>query len=324
LSTQALTAVTDRDESATPESVPAPRFEPSDRRAASRQSALRLAREARALPNDARWFYLRALRTAARRDEELRLNEWERPAGIARLLELAEDWERVELVAKLRFDGTAIEDVFVLRQPAPVGRRRDAAHVGIKRGLPAFAFAGVLAGLTAAVLLPSSLSENLPGTTGNGNEKGGGKPGTAGERGRAQALQPRDVAARGGGSSFSRSSNSRSSRSSSSSRPSRHSGSSRSKRRSSSSRPTRRVRRKVAIGLGSFSGTGDTKLGTLRIDRPTILSWSTGGQSFQIASEAWRFHPRQRQGSTVLTPGTYRRFAVKSTTTWKLSLNRAR
>jgi hypothetical protein len=80
----------------------------------------------------------------------------------------------------------------------------------------------------------------------------------------------------------------------------------------------------VAIGRGTFSGKGDMKLGTLRIDRPTILSWSTGGQSFRIASEAWRFRPRQRRGSTVLTPGTYRGFAVKAATSWKLSLNRAR
>jgi hypothetical protein len=325
--------------------VPASRFQPADCRAASRQSALTLAREARALSNDVRWAYLRALRTAARRDEELRLAAWERPAGIARLLEVADDWERVELVAKLRFDGTAIEDVFVLRQPVRVSRqpvqgrrRRGGAHVGIRRGLPAFAFAGVLAGMAAAVVLPSSLSEKLPGTTGNGNENGGGAADTVGAGGRAgtaggggaRGLQiGRSFAARGGGSRFNATGSRgptrlRAGRRSGDSHTRRRSSRSRSNRRSTRSGPNRGVARKLAIGLGSFSGTGDKRLGTLRINRPTILTWSTGGQSFQISSEAWRFHPHQRKGSTVLTPGTYRRFAVKSTTSWKLSLSRAR
>jgi hypothetical protein len=70
-------------------------FEPSAYRGVSRNEALRLARDARSLPEDVRWFYLRALRAAARRDEFLSIDEAERPAELARLLEAAHGAEEV-------------------------------------------------------------------------------------------------------------------------------------------------------------------------------------------------------------------------------------
>jgi hypothetical protein len=54
------------------------------------------------------------------------------------------------------------------------------------------------------------------------------------------------------------------------------------------------------------------------------LRWSSDRKSFLIVSHDWRFRPRSATGSTVLTPGTYRGFAVRSTGRWKLKLLPAR
>jgi hypothetical protein len=50
------------------------------------------------------------------------------------------------------------------------------------------------------------------------------------------------------------------------------------------------------------------------------LRWTTDDTSFSIVSSAWRFHPRSDTGTTVVTPGTYRRLAVRSTGSWTVKL----
>jgi hypothetical protein len=73
-------------------------------------------------------------------------------------------------------------------------------------------------------------------------------------------------------------------------------------------------------GVTAFSGTGKRKLGTIRVDEPVFLRWSTESGSFKIVSEAWGFRPRTREGRLLLSPGAYRRFEVKGRGRWRLEL----
>src|SRR4029453_7124112 len=74
----------------------------------------------------------------------------------------------LDVDALLRRDGT---DVAGLLSPSPKDVERLAATLGRpKRGARRIALSGALAGLAAAVVLPASLSESLPGTSGNGND----------------------------------------------------------------------------------------------------------------------------------------------------------
>jgi hypothetical protein len=63
-------------------------------------------------------------------------------------------------------------------------------------------------------------------------------------------------------------------------------------------------------------------IGTLSVDRPLRLQWTSGGRPFAIVSDSWRFSPRSATGATILTPGTYRSLAVRSRGRWTLALDR--
>jgi hypothetical protein len=74
-------------------------------------------------------------------------------------------------------------------------------------------------------------------------------------------------------------------------------------------------------GSRTFKGVGTRELGAIRVNRPTVLTWRTNAKSFEITSLAWRLRSHDGRGRTVLSPGTYRRFAVKATRPWKLTLS---
>jgi hypothetical protein len=329
-----------------------------------RDIALSLAREARALPKDVGWFYLRALRSAVRRGEVSSIGDADKPAAISKLLEaagasqrvvtlgggsavsaialaiddrsrkvtvvhpLAPRWERddymqfvdvnararidfcsrpvrplpeglrepdlvVDIDALIRLDGA---DVAGLRSPSRKDVERLAATLGRpKRGAGRIALSGALAGLAAAVMLPASLSESLPGTSGNGNDLAPPQPQVESVR-----AQPKAAGAGAGDPA--------------------PQGTLRAGARATPSHLPLSERKP---GAGTLSGRGDRRLGTLRVDRPTALRWNAG-RSLKVVSQDWNFRARPGAGSTVLTPGTYLRFAVRSDGRWKLKLERAR
>jgi predicted O-methyltransferase YrrM len=397
LQTAGPTAATDPEPDAAT-ALASSRFEPSAYRAASRNEALKLARDARALPEELRWVYLRSLRAAARRDEASGLADADRPAELARLLELAKGSEHVVgfggrsglsaialamdspgrqvtvfgpstdgghqddsrgfvdrevrsrvafrpqpagelpkrspapdlvfvdphadrldglaaarsgeriirpgglmvlpgsgdgevdgLIARLQLDGSFVDGAFIWRKPIERGWGRAPVHTTWERlRLPAL---GLIVGAAVAVVLPDS----GPGMSGNarvGAPIGPASPSRVAEG--ATRRRPGTAGKR--------------------------------RRVSSTGAPSRvkpRARGRPRRGAGSFSGTGDGRLGTIRVDHPTILGWTAGGSPFVIRSETWRFRPRERSGTTVLTPGTYRQFGVEAGTSWKLKLGAA-
>jgi hypothetical protein len=259
-----------------------PRFEPRDQGGATRQDALRLARAAGALPPDQRWLYLRAVRSVGR---------LEGVAGLAKL----------ELVERPS-DADLLRDATELMAPPRAEPARAARRRPPHRSLRAFALTGVLVGMAVALLLPASLSESLPGTSGNDREPLAARPnapdgGAAASRGGAESDAGRD------------------------SQPREASGASNGDNRAVP-RPQADDRRHLG-GERGVSGRGDGVIGNLRVDRPMRLRWKSGGKAFAIVSEDWRFTPRSASGSTVLTPGTYRDLTVKSTGSWTISLSPA-
>jgi hypothetical protein len=199
--------------------------------------------------------------------------------------------ERLELlrpapVADLDLpDPAAVRDVGLQDLPvAPERRPR-------RRGLRAFALTGAAVGLAVALLLPPSLSEQLPGTSGN-------------DRAPLAAQPPASAAAKA---------------------------TTRAARRAHpppvAQRATRRSRGAAQTQLRSAKivvGTGDEPIGTLRIDRPMRLVWAFDGRPFSIVSAAWSLRPRANRGTTILSPGTYRGLTVKSTAKWTIRLVPAR
>jgi hypothetical protein len=249
-----------------------PRFDPSrfdarDRRAASREEALRLAREARTLPEAERWAYLRTVRAIARR---------EGLAGMEKL-ELLHPAPAADLDLQ---DPAPVRDMDLHRAAAQEVRRG-------RRGLRAFALTGAVVGMAVALLLPPSLSERLPGTSGNDRAPLAAQPpastGAKAPRRRAAAPPTRPVdhrdARRSGGLVHARLSNGR-----------------------------------------LVAGRGDAPIGTLRVDRPMRLVWASDGRRFSITSSEWQLRPRSDRGTTILSPGTYRRLAVKSSARWTIRL----
>jgi hypothetical protein len=253
------------------------RFEPRDRRVASRAEALRLAREARVLPEELRWSYLLALRDAARHDAPL-------PPPTA-----------------LGCESSAVEALtaYSARNPSIAQAVGTAAQVvGTAWDVRRFALAGMVAGLAAAVLLPSSLSESLPGTSGNDRGPVRAGPSAQGSASAAgQGARPPAISTRRSSASRTRAGG----------------------RRSGSRKPASPLR----IGSGALAGTGSRDLGTVSVNGPAMLRWSSDGRPLVIRSAQWRFRARERRGTTVLSPGTYRRFAVRSTARWRLRLDAA-
>lgn len=243
------------------------RFEPRDRRAASRAEALRLAREAHALPEAERWAYIRTVRAVARREGLAGMEKLEllHPAPVADL----------DLPAPAA-SAVGLQDL----SPAPEVRPR-------RRGLRAFALTGAVVGMAVALLLPPSLSEQLPGTSGNDRaplaaqppaSTGAKAPSSAGGRANPPAVAQREV------------------------------------RRSAKADQARLSGGKIV------TGSGDQPIGTLRIDRPMRLVWAFDGTPFAIVSTAWSLRPRSDRGTTVLSPGTYRGLAVRATAKWTIRL----
>jgi hypothetical protein len=172
------------------------------------------------------------------------------------------------------------EDVPVAPEPRP--RRR---------GLRAFALTGAVVGMAVALLLPASLSERLPGTSGNDREPLAAPPpdstGAKAPSRAARRANPPPVAQR-------------------------------------DARRSGRVAQARLSGGKIVTGSGDQPIGTLRIDRSMRLVWAFDGRPFAIVSTAWSLRPRSDRGTTVLSPGTYRGLAVKSTAKWTIRLVPAR
>jgi hypothetical protein len=160
-----------------------------------------------------------------------------------------------------------------------------------RRGLRAFALAGAVVGMAVALLLPPTLSEQLPGTSGNDRAPLAAQPppSTSAKtptRATTQAHPP-PVAQRDVGRS--------------------------------GVADQRRLRSGKIV-----TGSGDRPIGTLHVDRPMRLVWAFDGRPFAITSTAWSLHPSTDRGTTILTPGTYRRLAVRSTARWTIRLVPAR
>jgi hypothetical protein len=232
-------------------------------------------------------------RRAALRDVALRLARessalpedvrWSYLRGLRTAARLDQPLSVVVLPSSPSPAGPPFDDALV----DPIGNRRVAAF-----GLRRFALTGVIAGLAAALALPASLSESLPWTS--GNDRGATVPPVRREgTGKRQSEQSDAVAAV----------------------PSMRAG--RAERNAVAGASTGR---RLRIGGGAVSGTGSRDFGTLRVDRPVLLRWSAGGRPFAIRSKEWSLRARERGGTTVLTPGAYRRFAVKSSGRWTLRL----
>lgn len=150
----------------------------------------------------------------------------------------------------------------------------------------AFALTGVLVGMAVALLLPPSLSEQLPGTSGNDRAPLAAQPpastGSKASSRRAKRAHPPPAARREG--------------------------------RSGGVAQAQLSRGKIIVGKG------DEPIGTLRIDRPMRLVWAFDGRPFAIESSAWSLRPSSDRGTTILTPGTYRGLAVRSTAKWTIRL----
>jgi hypothetical protein len=323
-----------------------------------RDAALTLAREARALPRDVCWFYLRTLRSAVRRGNLANLGDAEQPAALANLLEvagtsqhvvtlggrsavsavalaiddrsrritvvnpLAGQWQRDDymqfvdahvraqidfcseptgpLPEALRAPDLVVDVDALLERNGRDGERHVPESGPAKRGVRWFAFTGALVGLAAAVMLPASLSESLPGTSGSSREAVRAQPVTPAARPDAATTQPDATSGAGAIETASR--------------------------RPASQKAVQAKPRKARVrgpGPGAFSGTGSRDLGTLHVDRPTTLRW-TAGRPFLIVSREWRFRAGPPGGTTLLTPGTYRRFAVRSPASWRLKLDPVR
>jgi hypothetical protein len=184
--------------------------------------------------------------------------------------------------------------------PTPTELRETERQVRPPRTrLLALGLAGSLVGAGAGLALPIGDLLGSDNRVTNPAREGSREPGAAVGRGGA-ASSPRSAA------------------------PGRSERSSRSTASAPSVAATPRQRGRQRSGRGStvFSGTGTRKLGTIRVDEPVFLRWSTGGGAFRIVSEAWGFRPRTRKGRLLLSPGAYRRFEVRGRGRWRLELTK--
>jgi hypothetical protein len=199
-----------------------------------------------------------------------------------------------------------------------------AERIFSRRGITAWALTGVVIGMAAAVIVPSSLSEKLPGTSGNDREPLAAEPSApAGVVGPDPSVAASPQSERSGSTRSRERSGSAPQSEPSESTPSRERSGSAPRTERSTGAPPGAPDPRPPIGGRGVSGTGNGMIGTLRIDRPMRLHWSSDGGPFSIVSDAWRYRPAGRRGSTVLTPGTYRRLAVRSTGSWTLRLDPA-
>lgn len=94
--------------------------------------------------------------------------------------------------------------------------------------------------------------------------------------------------------------------------------------RGSSSHQTRRdrARQPGARSHRTISGRGTGRLGTLRVNQPTAVSWRTEGKRLTLSSSgSWLNHPG-KTGATLLSPGTYPNVRVFTTGEWTVRIKR--
>jgi hypothetical protein len=72
----------------------------------------------------------------------------------------------------------------------------------------------------------------------------------------------------------------------------------------------------------TFSGTGNKRLGTLRLRRATVLSWKAGGGPFQISDRrGFRIlYTRASKGHLTIRRGAYRGLRASAQGKWRIVL----
>lgn len=80
------------------------------------------------------------------------------------------------------------------------------------------------------------------------------------------------------------------------------------------------VRAKEATFRKTFSGTGNKKLGTLRLRRSAVLTWRTRGRLFQVFEQHGFLlvDTRARRGHVRIHRGVYRRVRVATRGRWRI------
>ena len=78
----------------------------------------------------------------------------------------------------------------------------------------------------------------------------------------------------------------------------------------------------TAMTNGSkFAGNGGKNLGTIRIAKTSVLTWTNTGAIFQIfSSDGVPVNSQAHRGTTVLDPGTYSHFQVNAIGDWTISI----
>ncbi len=73
-----------------------------------------------------------------------------------------------------------------------------------------------------------------------------------------------------------------------------------------------------------YSGNGGKALGTIRLSRRSVLSWTSDGLQFQIfANNGIPVNSEAHSGSTVLSAGTYTHIQVNALANWTISIRPA-
>lgn len=210
-----------------------------------------------------------------------------RPGGIVVVCS-ADSREVRSVVGELGIEGPVADGLLLWRKPGepePLGVPREVGRP--RNGLLVYGFVGTVIGLAVAAAGPkiASITEDLPGTTGHGREVQSTRLETAVGRARERRAEPGNKQA--------------------------------------NSRSLAVGRSAVRVGGSDrpklFYGSRTRRLGTLRVDVPTVLTWRSSGNAFSINSAGWHFRTRAHRGTTLLSPGTYRTVTVRARE-WKLRL----
>jgi hypothetical protein len=80
----------------------------------------------------------------------------------------------------------------------------------------------------------------------------------------------------------------------------------------------------AAPAVMRFSGNGIKSLGTIRLARRSVLTWTNDGPLFQIfANNSIPVNAQEPSGTTVLGAGTWAHFQVNAVGNWKISIRAA-
>jgi hypothetical protein len=78
---------------------------------------------------------------------------------------------------------------------------------------------------------------------------------------------------------------------------------------------------------GEYSGTGSKSLGTIEVSRPSVLRWTTTGESgirsFAVMDDDFRINVSvqgETGGQSRVEPGTYRNVTVNAVGDWTMSI----